>query len=91
MKKVYSIKCKKYRKLKNPEISYFFYKTLVLSIICGKCGSKSKRILKEQESMEILTILGLIKNFIITLKISRKRMQGLTLDLKKIDETKAIF
>ena len=33
MKNIYCIKCKKYGKVKNPEISYLFYKTLVISII----------------------------------------------------------
>ena len=35
MRKVYCIKRKKYRKIKNPKISYLFYKTLVISITCG--------------------------------------------------------
>ena len=37
-------------KYKIPEI-YIFYKTLVISIICSKCGSKHKRIFKEEESL----------------------------------------
>ena len=70
------MKCKKYRKFKNPEMSYIFYKTLVIFIICGKCSSKHKKVFKEEESIEIL---GLIKNTnIITLKIWRKK----TLDKK---------
>ena len=59
MKKIYCIKCKKFRKFKNPEISYFFYKALVIS---SKRDSKCKRIVKEEEPIEILKILGLIKN-----------------------------
>ena len=39
MKKIYWIKCIKYRKFKNPKILYIFDKTLVLSIICGKCSA----------------------------------------------------
>ena len=62
MKKIYCIKCKKFRKFKNPEISYFFYKALVISIISSKRDSKCKRIVKEEEPIEILKILGLIKN-----------------------------
>ena len=58
-KNIYCIKCNKYRKFKNPTISY---KTLVLSILCNKCGSEEDKILKEQESIETLKILGLIKN-----------------------------
>ena len=37
-------------------------KISVLSIICDKCGSKDKKIIKEEESIEILKILGLIRN-----------------------------
>ena len=62
MKNIYCIKCKKYGKVKNPEISYLFYKTLVISIICRKCGSKLNGKFKEEESIEILKILGFIKN-----------------------------
>ena len=43
-------------------MSYLFYETLVISIICVKCGNKRKRIFKEEESIEILNILDLIKN-----------------------------
>ena len=37
-------------------------KISVLSIICDKCGSKDKKIFKEEESIEILKIIGLIRN-----------------------------
>ena len=36
------------------------YKTLVISIICGKCGNKRQRIFIKEESIEILKILGFI-------------------------------
>ena len=36
--------------------------TLVLSIICGKCKKEDEKIFKEEESIEILKILGLIEN-----------------------------
>ena len=62
MKKIYCVKCKKHRKIKNSEMSYLFYKTLVISIIYGKCGSKEKIIFKEEESIEILKTLGFIEN-----------------------------
>ena len=62
MKKIYCIKCNKYRSLKTPNISYIFDKTLVLSIICDKCSSEEENIFKEEESIEILKILGLINN-----------------------------
>ena len=71
MIKIYCIKCKIHRNFKNPGISYLFYKrnfknqgisylfykTLVIFIICGKCGSKCKRIFKDEKSIEILKIL----------------------------------
>ena len=44
MKKIYCVVFGKYKKVKNPKISYIFEKTLVLSIICSKCGSKDKKI-----------------------------------------------
>ena len=52
----------KYRKFEKPKISYFLEKTLVLSIICSKCKNEDEKIFKEEESIEILKILGLIEN-----------------------------
>ena len=54
--------CGKYRKFKNPKTASVFEKTIVLSLICSKCENKDDNIFKEKESMEILKILGLIKN-----------------------------
>ena len=62
MKKIYCIKCNKYRKLKNPKISCIFNGTLVLSIICGKCSNNNDTIFKKEQSIEILKILALINN-----------------------------
>ena len=62
MKKIYCVICGKYRKFKNPKISYIFEKTLVLTIICSKYENKDEKIFKKEESIEILKILGLIKN-----------------------------
>ena len=62
MKKLYCVKCNKYRKLKNPRISYIFDETLSLSTICDKCSSNDEKIFKEEESIEILRILILINN-----------------------------
>ena len=62
MKKHYCVKCNKYRKLKNPRISYIFDETLSLSTICDKCSSNDEKIFKEEESIEILRILSLINN-----------------------------
>ena len=47
MKKSITLSEKKYRKTKNPEILYLFYKTVAISVICGKCQNKHKRIFKE--------------------------------------------
>ena len=60
MKKLYYVICGKYRKFGNPKISYLLEKTLVLSIICSKTKNEDEKILKEEESIKILRILGLI-------------------------------
>ena len=62
MKKLYCIICGKYRKFEKPKIIYFLQTTLVLSIICNKCKNEDEKIFKEEESVEILKILGLINN-----------------------------
>ena len=62
MKKAYCTICGKYRKLKNPKISYIFEKILVLSVICSKCRNEDEKIFKEEKSIEMLKILQLIKN-----------------------------
>ena len=55
--------CGKCKNFKNPKISYIFErKTLLLSIICSKCENEHEKIFKEEESIEILKIPGLIKN-----------------------------
>ena len=51
MKKIYCIKCNKYRKFKNPKISYIFDKTLVLSIISDKCGSKDEKYFRNKNHL----------------------------------------
>ena len=38
----------KYRKFKNPKISYTFQTTLVLSITCSKCENKDKKYLERR-------------------------------------------
>ena len=37
-----------------------FQKTLVLPIICDKCGCNDETIFKEEQQIEILKIIGLI-------------------------------
>ena len=62
MKKLYCIICGKYRKFEKPKISYLLGKTLVLSITCSRCEDENEKIFKEEESTEILKMLGLIEN-----------------------------
>ena len=62
MKKLYCVICGNYRKFEKPKISYLLEKTLVLSIICSKCKNEDEKLFKEEESIEILKILGLIEN-----------------------------
>ena len=62
MKKLYCIICCRYRKFEKSKISYLLEKTLVLSIICSKCINEDEKIFKEEDSIEIIKILGLINN-----------------------------
>ena len=62
MKKLYCVICGKYRKFEKPKILYLLEKTLVFSIICSKCKNEDEKIFKEEDSVEILKILGLIEN-----------------------------
>ena len=62
MEKLYCVVCGKYRKSEKPKISYFLRKTLDLSIISSKCNNEDKKIFKEEESVEILKMVGLIEN-----------------------------
>ena len=62
IKNIYCIVCGKYKKFKNPKISYSLDKILVLSIICSKCSNENKKIFKEEESIEIIQVLDLIIN-----------------------------
>ena len=62
MEKLYCVICGKYRKFEKTKISYLLEKTLVLSTICSKCKNKDEKVFKEENSIEILKILGLIEN-----------------------------
>ena len=57
MKKLYCIICGKYRKFEKPKVSYLLEKTLVLSIICGKCKNEDEKLFKVEESIEVLKYL----------------------------------
>ena len=43
-------------------MSYILEKTLVLSIICSKCKNEDEELFKEEESIEILQVHGVIGN-----------------------------
>ena len=60
--KYFCVVCSKYGKFEKPEISNFLEKTLVPSIICGKCKNEDEILFQEEESIEILNILVLIEN-----------------------------
>ena len=62
MKKLYCVICGKYRKFEKPKISYILEKTLVLYIICSRCKNEDEEIFKEEKSIKILKIIGLIEN-----------------------------
>ena len=56
MIKIYCIVCYKYRKFKNPKISYILKKHYVFQLFAVSVAMN----VKNQESFEILTILSLI-------------------------------
>ena len=62
MKKLYSVICGKYRKLEKPKTPWFLEKALVLSVFSSKCKNEDETLFKEEESIKILKIPGLIEN-----------------------------
>ena len=48
--------------MKNLKYHTSFKKTLVFSIIYSKCKNEDERFFKDEESIEILKVLGLIEN-----------------------------
>ena len=54
--------CNRYRKSKKAKISYIFKETLSLCFAYSNCGHEYIKIFKEEESIEILKIIGLINN-----------------------------
>ena len=62
MKRIYCVVCGKYKKFKNPKTLYILEKTSVLFLIWSTFNSKYEKIFKEEESTEILKIIGLINN-----------------------------
>ena len=49
-------------KTHSKSLSFIFEKRLVLFIICSKCEKEDKKLSKEQELIEILKNIGVIKN-----------------------------
>ena len=49
MKKIYCIKCNKNRKFKNPKITYFLNRTLVLSLFVKSVEVIMKKYLKKNQ------------------------------------------
>ena len=58
---IYRAECKNFRKFVNSNSSHIFDKKSFLFIIFRKGGNNEEIIFKEEESTEILKILGLIK------------------------------
>ena len=61
MKKLYFVICGKYREFEKLKASNILEK-IVVSIICSRCKNEDKKMFKEEESIDILKILGLIEN-----------------------------
>ena len=61
MKNKYCVICGNYRKFKILKY-HIFSKKHQFSVNCSKCENEDKKIFKEKESIEILKVLGLIKN-----------------------------
>ena len=58
---MFAINIENFKKLKY----YIFKKTLSISIVYSKCGHEYEKIFKEEESVEILEMLGLINNIVL--------------------------
>ena len=65
MKKLYCITCSKYRKFEKLKISYILENTSVVSIICRNCKNIEEKVVKEEESIEILKVPGLIEKILL--------------------------
>ena len=62
MKRVFCIICGKCKKFKTLKKYTFLKKKFTSFYYCSKCGNEDEKIFKEEESTEILEVLGLIKN-----------------------------
>ena len=57
--KSYCLKCKKYTKNINPQLSSTSNGKLMILSKCAICGSKKSKFIKKQETKGILSILGI--------------------------------
>ena len=55
----YCLKCKKYTKSINPQVSSTSNGKLMILSKCAICGSKKARFIKKQEASELLSKLGI--------------------------------
>ena len=76
--------------LKTLKYHTFSKKTLVFSIICSKCENEDENIFKEEESLEKLQILGLIKIYTYFKNMAEENVRQVS-RLKNIDKTKKLF
>ena len=53
------LKCKKYTKIINPQVSSTSNGKLMISSKCAICGSKKSKFIKKQEAKGILSSLGI--------------------------------
>ena len=62
MTKLYCVICGKYGKVEKPKTLFHLKKTLVHFVICSKCKNEDENLFKEEESIDMLKISGLIEN-----------------------------
>ena len=62
MKNFYCAICSKYKKFAKPKISSLLEKTLVSFYYLSMCKNEDEKVFKEEESIEILKIIGFINN-----------------------------
>ena len=58
-KETYFLACRKYAKNNNPKLVRNKQNRLMIQSNCANCGSKKSRFIKEQQSMGILSNLGI--------------------------------
>ena len=56
---MYCLKCKKYTKNINPQVSSTSNDKLMILSKCAKCGSKKSKFIRKQEAKGILSSLGI--------------------------------